>query len=135
MLGYKKITAPMYTDYFYTTAGNRYYYVSARINETVAINTPDLLSHKLVINTSTMTITFDNVDITFARFHSDCILNLFNNANCKIFSYKITDITDDSVILNLIPVLHNNIVCMKDLVSGNYYENSGTGDFIGGNPV
>ena len=49
----------------------------------------------------------------------------------KIYEYTIYDTNDTSVITHhYIPVLHNGIACMKDEITGDYYYNQGTGEFI-----
>ena len=98
--------------------------------ETVNINTPDLLRHKLVVDTLNKTITFDEEVISYTK---DIIstLRLFGNSKVKIYSYKVKNAETEEVELDLIPVLYENTVCMYDEISDTFLYNDGTGDFIG----
>lgn len=49
----------------------------------------------------------------------------------KIYEYTIYNPANiNEVIHHFIPVLHNDIPCMKDEITGEYYYNIGTGDFL-----
>jgi hypothetical protein len=78
----------------------------------------------------------------FASFSSTSSIYLFNlnlnNTNycgaAKVWSYK--HYRDGSLIRDLIPVLDkDNIACMYDKVSGQFFYNKGTGNFIAGNKI
>lgn len=51
--------------------------------------------------------------------------------SCKLYRFRIYE--DDTLTMELIPwVDGNNVVCMKDTVSGNLFYNAGTGSFVYG---
>lgn len=99
--------------------------------ETVNINTPDLLRHKLVVDTLNKTITLDEEEPISYTKDIKSTLRLFGNSKVKIYSYKVKNAESQEVELDLIPVLYENAVCMYDEVSETFLYNNGTGDFIG----
>ena len=99
--------------------------------ETVNINTPDLLRHKLVVDTLNRRITLDEDEPISYLKEQASIIRLFGNSKVKIYSYKVKNAETEEVELDLIPVLYENTVCMYDKVSETFLYNSGTGDFIG----
>ena len=56
-------------------------------------------------------------------------------AKCKLYNMVIYE--GASVVMNLIPVIRksDSVVCMYDLIGGQFYENAGTGTFIAGPTV
>lgn len=67
------------------------------------------------------------------RFTTESDYDILNAINVKIYEYIIYDESDTSIITHhFIPVLHKNIPCMKDEITGEYYYNVGTGTFLYG---
>lgn len=114
--------------------------------ETTTLNTPDLLKHTLKDTRSIKTITFDGTDITYTRYsyadylfaekYTDLTTSTIEASHfikAKIYSFKVTD-ASNNVVLDLVPVVDTNgDVGMYDSVSGTIFYNAGTGTFLYGN--
>ena len=76
---------------------------------------------------------------TTEAFQSNSTLTIFalNNSNTissyskmKLYSFKLYD--NDTLIRDYIPVLYHEKACLYDKISGEYYYNQGSGNFIAG---
>lgn len=107
-----------------------------KVNDTQIYNS----KHTFVANKNGVFL--DGVKITnYASFTSSSTIYLFNlnissqssyTSSARIWSYKQT--RNGQELINLIPVLDNNdVACMYDKVSKEFFYNKGTGEFIAGN--
>lgn len=68
--------------------------------------------------------------ILFARYDGSVIAF---TRSCQLEYCKITDTSTGTLLRDLIPVLdENNVACLYDKVSRNYFYNNGTGEFLYG---
>lgn len=109
-----------------------------KVNDTQIYNS----KHTFIANKDGVFL--DGVKITnHASFTSSSTIYLFNlnisnqssyTSSARIWSYKQT--RNGQEFINLIPVLDNNgVACMYDNVSGRFFYNSGTGQFVAGDIV
>lgn len=107
-----------------------------KVNDTQIYNS----KHTFVANKNGVFL--DGVKITnYASFTSSSTIYLFNlnissqssyTSSARIWSYKQT--RSGKELINLMPVLDNNdVACMYDKVSKEFFYNKGTGEFIAGN--
>ena len=112
----------------------------------VIFGTPDTNKHTFLLKNKSIYI--DNLDTPIAESDLSCSSqtktmflfgvnfggNLYTPSKAKIFSAVIKD--NNSLVRNLIPAKNSsNVIGMYDTVSGNFFTNAGTGDFIAGPEV
>ena len=124
--------------------GGKFSYPGNRRPVNITINTPDLNRHTIIFNNGDNKYYFDGAEVTAAGtaayFYSNANIFLFNyygalsvSISAKIYSFKITDTSTDTVLINMVPVLDGNgVPCMWDTVSQTFFYNQGTGDFLYG---
>ena len=89
-------------------------------------------NNNLLFNTATTPATFQSVNpIYLLAFDSNAPTG--HNQNIKIYYVQIYD--NDTLVRYLIPVNKNNIPCMYDFVSGNFFYNSCSGTFNMGQSI
>ncbi|MBQ7244877.1 MAG: hypothetical protein IJS34_00700 [Alphaproteobacteria bacterium] len=109
----------------------------------VIFGTPDTNKHTFLLKNKSIYI--DNLDTPIAESYLSCSSqtktmflfganfggNLYTPSKAKIFSAVIKD--NNSLVRNLIPAKSpTGVVGMYDTVSGNFFTNAGTGEFIAG---
>jgi hypothetical protein len=73
-------------------------------------------------------------ELPFYIFGMNKYGSVYKIANMKLYYIKIWD--NGTLVRDFIPVLdENNVACLYDKVSGTYYYNAGTDDFVAGDPI
>lgn len=117
----------------------RFAYRGPRRMTYVTVNTADLNRHQMVMNNGDDKYYFDNAEVTAvgtnAKFSSGniCIFSStnvgdINRIKAKLYSFKITDTSTNTVVCNMVPVVDTNGKAgLYDSVSGNIFY-----DYFGG---
>ena len=116
--------------------------VGANMNSNKKITTADTNKHHLVLDTRAGILSFDELpNISVAKSSISTPLFLFakdengeasNFAKAKIYNVSFQQM-DGTYIRDFIPVLDSDgVACMYDRVSGEFFYNEGTGNFIAG---
>ena len=102
--------------------------------------------HSVIYNDENNNIYFDNVlksttpDLstsstnTIYLFSNHSSSGGVNHSSCRIFSVKLTDKSNNSIVRNFIPCYRksDNVIGMYDLINNKFYTNSGSGVFLMG---
>lgn len=108
----------------------------------VSVNTADLNRHQIIMNNGDNKYYFDNVETTtvgtnayFRDVSNICIFSTttataFARIKAKLYSFKITDTSTDTVVCNMVPVVDTNGKAgLYDSVSGKILYDSFGGTF------
>ena len=93
------------------------------------------------VSYTSSSMTVNDVNVSNRYIANNVNLALFGSTatsrrirNAKLYSAKIYN--NDTLLRNFVPAQNSSgVVGMYDTVSGTFFENKGTGDFIGGDPV
>lgn len=121
---------------------NRYRFNVGLDNVELSTIVPDLSKHKIILNNINGTIKYDSTIISqsvqtvtyYKKLYISCVNENGSSSyfsKVKIYSVKIYE--GDTLVASFIPCLdENNTVCLYDDVSGTFFYNKGTGDFVAG---
>ena len=98
------------------------------------INIFSIYNNQVNINSNTKTYsTFESIS------ESDTLIYIFNNSSSedsrpsgmRFYSLKLYDV-NNNLLAYLVPVLNNNVPCLYDFITKNYFYNQGSGEFLYG---
>ncbi len=114
-------------------------------NTKCSITLPDTNIHTIIFNDYSGKILFDNIDkgsflpyaannkVIYIGTSNHPSKNSLGGAPQKIYTAKFINKTTNTVIMELMPALDkDNVPCMVDKVTGQFFYNQGTGQFIAG---
>ena len=127
-------------------SGNAFLCQAAGNNtDTVFTTPPDTNKHTFVLNAGAGTCSFDNetnaltsveystIPVYIGTVNTNGVPDTDRFSSARYYNFKMT--SGGNVVMNLVPARRNsdNVLGMYDTVTGQFFTNSGTGTFTGGN--